>query len=227
MHQTKLVVNAVIFDMDGLMLDTERIAQEAWQQAGAEWGYDIPDEVYLQAIGRTAADTADIMIAAYGSDFPFDAMYARKQALLHKVIEQGNVPTKPGLFELLDWLDACGLPKAVATSTARAVAEIKLSTTELQERFPVVVCGDEVEHGKPAPDIFLKAAAGLGIDPSRCLVLEDSESGTRAAHAAGMIPIIVPDLKQPSDEVRGLAYQVVDDLHEVRALIQNFLDRPT
>lgn len=212
-------IRAVIFDMDGLMLDSERIAQEAWQQAGREWGYDIPAEVYLHAVGRTAADTATIMRSAYGDDFPFDEMYARKQALLYQFIERGQISVKPGLFELLDLIEAQQKVKAVATSTDRKVALLKLTTSNLIDRFPVIVCGDEVERGKPAPDIYLQAAAKIDVMPGHCLVLEDSESGTKAAHAAGMIPVIVPDLKQPAAEIASLAHAVVDSLVDVTSML--------
>lgn len=216
---TNLAIEAVIFDMDGLMIDTERIAQKAWQQVGDEWGYTFSDDVYMQAIGRTKEDTGILFKEAYGESFPFAEMYAQKQALLHEAVLHGEIPIKAGLVELLDWLEAAQMPKAVATSTARPTATIKLRKTGLIDRFPVTVCGDEIVNGKPAPDIYLKAAAGLGIDPSKCLVLEDSEAGTLAAYTAGMTPIIVPDMKQPSAEARTIAYAVVESLHDVVTLL--------
>lgn len=216
---TQPTIKAVIFDMDGLMLDTERIAQQMWQQTGRENGFEIDDELYLGAIGRTAKDTSMIFREKFGEDFPFESMYERKQALLHEAITNDAIPVKTGLYELLDLLEERKIPKAVATSTARKTAVVKLSKTALIDRFPVIVCGDEVENGKPAPDIFLKAAAGLGIVPAHCLVLEDSESGIKAAHAGGMIPVNVPDMKQPSDEVRQIAYRVIDSLYDVRSLL--------
>ncbi|MEM7533241.1 MAG: HAD family phosphatase [Chloroflexota bacterium] len=216
----KLNIQAVIFDMDGLMIDTERIAQQAWQQVGAEWGYTFSDDVYLQAIGRTKEDTGVLFKEAYGVSFPFEEMYAQKQALLHDAVHYGEIPIKDGLLDLLDWLEAQHIPKAVATSTARPTATIKLQKTGLIDRFPVTVCGDEIANGKPAPDIYLKAAIGLGIEPATCLVLEDSEPGTHSAHAAGMIPITVPDMKLPSAETRSIAYAVVDSLHDVLDILK-------
>lgn len=218
MSETQPTIEAVIFDMDGLMLDTERIAQEMWQQAGREWGFDIPSSVYLEAVGRTAADTGIIFRKEFGQNFPFEAMYRRKQELLHAAIADGCIPVKVGVFELLDLLERRQIPKAVATSTARSLACLKLRSAGLMDRFSVIVCGDEVTHGKPAPDIFLAAAEKLGVAPSVTLVLEDSEAGTKAAFRAGMIPLIVPDLKAPSEEVKRLAYRVVDSLDEVSAI---------
>ncbi len=216
-------IRAVLFDMDGLMLDTERIAQRAWQRAGAQRGYDFPSDVYLQAVGRTKADTAVVFKQAYGDDFPFQELYARKQAFYYEMLESEPIPIKAGLIDLLDRIDELGLSKAVATSTARPSALKKLTLTGLIERFTTIVGGDEVVNGKPAPDIFLTAAQRLGIAPAHCLVLEDSEAGIRAAHAAGMTPVMVPDLKQPSDDVRGLAHMVAHSLTDVRMQFTQFI----
>jgi len=216
---TERAITAVICDMDGLMLDTERLAQRAWRRAAAEWDYDLPDDVFLAAVGRTAADTGTIFRANYGADFPFDAMYARKQELLHMLIETEGIPTKPGLFALLDRIEAAGLRKAVATSTARALAEKKLKQAGLLARFETMVCGDEIANGKPEPDIFLAVATALNVPPAQCMVLEDSEAGIRAAHAAGMIPVWVPDLKPPTADARPLAYRVCTGLDEVAQLL--------
>jgi HAD superfamily hydrolase (TIGR01509 family) len=212
-------IQAIIFDMDGLMLDTERLAQAAWQRAGAELGYDLPDEIYLLAVGRTAQATEEIFRGHFGADSPFAEIYARKQQYYHDAIEQGLVPLKAGLLELLDLIDELGLPKAVATSTARPLAEQKLRATGLLNRFPFIVCGNEVPNGKPAPDIFLAAAAKLEIAPAHCLVLEDSPAGIRAAHAAGMRAVHIPDLVPSSAEIAALAFHVAADLHAVPALV--------
>lgn len=210
---------AILFDMDGLMIDTERMAQRAWQQAGAEFGFTLPAALYLQAVGRTAPATEALFRAGLGADFPFAAVYARKQHYLYTAIEEEGIPTKPGLLELLDRVERREIAKAVATSTARVLAIKKLTAAKLLRRFDTMVCGDEVAQGKPAPDIFLAAAAKLGVAPAHCLVLEDSSAGIQAAHAAGMRAIWVPDLIQPSPAITPLAYSVVRDLHEVRQLL--------
>lgn len=212
-------IAAILFDMDGLMIDTERMAQRAWQRAGAEFGFTLPDELYLQAVGRTAKATEALFRAGLGVDFPFEAVYARKQHYLYTAIEEEGIPIKAGLPELLDLVDHRGIAKAVATSTARGLAIKKLTAARLLHCFETMVCGDEVAQGKPAPDIFLAAAAKLGVAPANCIVLEDSSAGIQAAHAAGMRAVWVPDLIQPSPAITPLAYCVARDLHQVRQLL--------
>lgn len=212
-------ITAVIFDMDGLMIDTERMAQRAWQRAGAEFGFTLPDALYLQAVGRTAKSTAELFRAGMGATFPFEAVYERKQHYLYSAIEEEGIPTKAGLLELLALVEQQGLAKAVATSTARVLAIKKLTAAGLLPYFDTMVCGDEVTHGKPAPDIFLAAAAKLDVAPEYCVVLEDSSAGIKAAHAAGMRAIWVPDLIQPTPDLTPLAFRVLGDLYEVVALL--------
>jgi len=130
-------IQAVIFDMDGLMIDTERIAQRAWQIAGKEGSYEIDDVTYVQAIGRTRDDTKHLFLAAFGSDFPFDDLYERKQQIMYELIDTEGIPTMPGLFELYDLIDELGIAKAVATSTARPTAIKKLTIVNALERFEV------------------------------------------------------------------------------------------
>jgi HAD superfamily hydrolase (TIGR01509 family) len=214
---------AVIFDMDGLMLDTEMLAREAWFNTMHTFGIDLTDAVYLQVLGTTGAHTRHIFQEAYGAEIPIDAMYAHKQQYIDNAIVQGRIAAKPGLVALLDWLDAHHIPKAVGSSTVRELVLKKLAVAGVCDRFNVIVGGDEVQHGKPAPDIFLKCAELLRVPPAQCVVLEDSDNGARAAHAAGMRCIIVPDLKPPADEVRPLADAVVASLDEAGSVINDWL----
>jgi beta-phosphoglucomutase family hydrolase len=213
-------MRAVIFDMDGLMLDTESLAREAWFQTMREFGYPLTDDIYLQVLGTTGARTRRIFQEAFGDDIPVEAMYARKQALLEQAIEAGQVVVKPGLLTLLDQLDAWRTPKAVGSSTANALVLKKLGAVGLAERFDVIVGGDEVANGKPAPDIFLEAARRLAVAPDGCVVLEDSDNGVRAAHAAGMRAIMVPDLKPPANDVIPLANRVVPTLADAAVVLR-------
>lgn len=210
---------AVIFDMDGLMLDTERIYHRTWQRAGHELGYSISDAFMLSTIGRTFPDCYRLLVETYGPDFPLAAFQARWPARWHEDVARNGVPQKPGLIALLDWLDAQAIPKAVATSTTRDEAHFTLRAGGIADRFAVVVTGDEVAHGKPAPDIYLLAAARLGVTPTRCVALEDSDAGVLSAAAAGMVAMMVPDTKQPSPEAATQATHVVTTLHEVTRLL--------
>jgi HAD superfamily hydrolase (TIGR01509 family) len=212
-------IKAFIFDMDGLMLDTERIAERAWTMAMAERGYLYTSEINLKVIGRTLVDTKLIFGEVFGAGLPFDEIYQRKLRYSNHIISQEGIPIKPGLVDLLAELKIRGYQVAVGSSTERETLIKKLSLVGLIDQFGVIVCGDEVESGKPAPDIFLEAARRLGVSPQACVVLEDSENGIKAAHAAGMVPIMVPDLKPPTEEMEGMAYRILNSLAEVIDLI--------
>lgn len=217
-------IGAVIFDMDGLMLDTERLARAAWDRAMADWGYAIPDEVYYQLIGRTVPDVGTILRARLAKGLPFEEIAKRKQEYLDQEIVQHGIPVKPGLFELLDWLDRVHLKKAVASSTFRELTLVKLRRAGLQDRFDAIVGGDEIRRGKPAPDVFLAVARKLAAPADRCVVLEDSEPGVQAANAAGMISVMVPDGKPPSAAAAARAYRVFPSLVEVKVFLEQSSD---
>ena len=205
---------AVIFDMDGLMIDTERLALKAWQLAGADFGFPISDDIFITMIGRNRWDSDRILVEIFGSDFPVDAVRKKYRTYLDGWIDEGKLAVKSGLLDLLGFLDRISMPTAVATSTEYERAIHKLSLTNLLEHFPVVIAGDQVEKGKPAPDIFLAAAARLDILPEDCLVLEDSDAGIQAAYKAGMTPVMIPDMKPPSDKSLGFAHRIFGGLGE-------------
>ena len=205
-------IEAVIFDMDGLMFDTERLSQESWRLAGNDLGLVVPTSVTLRVIGHVIGDIRVILREEMGPYFPVKAMLSRANEHYQRLIEEKPFPIKPGLIELLDFLEAMGLKTAVATSSHSTNAEKKLRAGGVRGRFPTVVSGDQVANGKPAPDIFLEAARRQGVDPSKCIVLEDSEMGIRGACAAGMRAIMVPDLIMPNDEMRHLTTDIFPSL---------------
>jgi HAD superfamily hydrolase (TIGR01509 family) len=211
-------VNAVIFDMDGLMFDTERLARDAWKRAMAEHGYALDDEVYLTAVGRTVEGACGVFVDAFGPDLPIADVEAAKARYLRDMLAPGP-PLKPGLLTLLDGLEALRLPLAVASATARSEVERRLAGAGLLQRFAVVAGGDEVARGKPAPDLFLLAAERLGASPADCVVFEDSEAGVNAAAAAGMTVVVVPDLVEPSPGARALAEAVLPSLAEALEVV--------
>jgi HAD superfamily hydrolase (TIGR01509 family) len=217
----KLRLEAVIFDMDGLLIDTETLVRVTWRQAATDCGLDLDDALFLSLVGRTRRDTHEILQSAFGDDFALDTFVARCTARWEACIAETGIPLKPGARELLDRLDEIDMPRAVATSTGREGAVRSLELAGVLDRFPHLVTGDQVERGKPAPDIFLRAASLLGVEPARCLVLEDSPYGVMAAHAAGMVPVMVPDLVAPTDEIARLAYAVLGSLDEVWPIIRS------
>jgi HAD superfamily hydrolase (TIGR01509 family) len=213
MERVIVQLKAVIFDMDGLMLDTEPIYRMACQTAVAELGYTISDELYLTFIGRKDTECEAILRQMWGDAFPIAQCRERVAQLWQHHVQTQGIAFKPGLFELLSLLEEQYILKAVATSTERQQALHCLGT--LADRFAAIVTGDEVQRGKPAPDIFLLAAERLQVAPEDCLVLEDSETGIAAAHAANMIAIMVPDLKQPQSPT----FHVCPSLLDVRELL--------
>ena len=207
--------SAVIFDMDGLMLDTEPLAARAWGDAAAALGVEFDMALALSMVGRNFGDCSAIVRTHYGADYPVDALLGRWHATYDRIVERDGLALKPGVNELLDWLDDHAIRRAVATSTRRERARTKLARTALLPRFQDIVGGDEVARGKPAPDIYAEAARRLGADAGECLVLEDSEPGVRGALAAGMMPIMVPDLHAPAADLLALDLLVLPTLHEV------------
>jgi HAD superfamily hydrolase (TIGR01509 family) len=210
---------AVIFDMDGVILDSQGLALKAWARAVADLGYCLTEDLNLELVGRNVPDSNAILQRALGPAFPVEAARRAAREFFAELTPATGVPLKPGVEQFLDFLESKGVRKAVATSTPRPACVRHLQHWKLLDRFSVVVCGDEVPSGKPAPDIFLQAARLLNVQPADCVVIEDSFAGIRAAHAAAMIPIMVPDLKAPDDTIRGLAYRVVRNLDEAREVI--------
>ena len=209
---------AIIFDMDGLMLDTEIIYHRAWQNAAADLGYTLDDDFLHSLIGIRVEECEEMLQITVDPTFPLDAFRQRWGQRWREIAETEGIVRKPGLLELLNLLENQGIPKAVATSSTQAEAEYNLTVSHLRSRFPVVVSGDQVRHGKPAPDLFLAAARRLGVDPTRCIAFEDSNAGVIAASAAGMSTYIVPDLVQPSTDARVQAAGVFSSLHQALAL---------
>ena len=216
-------IEAVIFDMDGLMLDTEPLYKAAWQQACAELGYELDDRGYADLIGLREQESEQELIERFGPGFPLTAFRRRWPELFHERAGTDGIPVKSGLIELLSLLEERGIARAVATSSHQRYADATLGLTGLAPRFAVVVAGDHVRRAKPAPDIYLEAARRLGAVPSRCIALEDSDRGLLAAQRAGMIPLLIPDLEPPSPEARAAAYRVLPSLHEAREVIAGLM----
>jgi HAD superfamily hydrolase (TIGR01509 family) len=210
---------AVIFDMDGLLLDSEPLYRVTWKAAASSLGFPIDDVLYERFVGRGNVEAEKILREHFGNEFPLAAFHARWSRDFADSIAAKPIPPKAGAIELLDFLDTRAIPKALATSSPRVLALRCLS--DLASHFVALAFGDEVSHSKPAPDLFLLASRRLGIAPADCLVLEDSEAGVRAARAAGMEVVMVPDLVAPSAEVASMATRVCETLHEVAIILSH------
>ncbi len=213
---------AILFDMDGLMLDSECLYQAAWQTAARELGYTLDTAVYLSLVGQSNATAAAAFTAIFGSDFPVADFNDRWHARWQELVRSQGIVLKPGLLALLDWLEQQTVPKAVGTSSDLAEAHLCLSIAGIRDRFAAIVTVDQVAAGKPAPDIFLEAAHRLDIKPANCLVLEDSNAGVQAAQSAGMPVVMVPDLQSPNEASKAIALAIFSSLHEVKAWLKQY-----
>jgi HAD superfamily hydrolase (TIGR01509 family) len=211
-------VHAVVFDMDGLLVDTETLCRDAMMQEAEAMGLELPLEVFLGMVGTSSVRSEEMLLDHFGPDFPLEAFHQGWFGRYHGMVEAGIV-LKDGVLELLDHLDAEGLKRAIATSSSHQSVDRNLGQHALKDRFQAVIARGDYQRGKPEPDPFLKAAAALEADPAHCLALEDSHNGVRAAHGAGMMTVMVPDLLAPTDEMHALCVRIVDTLHEVPDLI--------
>ena len=209
----------VLFDMDGLLLDSERLARDAFVRACEDHGYAADLVTYQQCIGSTYDKTRELIMAAYGADFPYEAIDERWSHHYHARLAKGPVPLKDGALALLTHLSVREVPMVLVTSTRRATAEEKLEATGLIRFFASLICGGETERGKPDPDPYLAGATRLELEPGRCWAVEDSANGVRAAVSAGCTVFQVPDLVAPTAELEQLGHQIVESLHEVQAAL--------
>ncbi|MDR1443641.1 MAG: HAD family phosphatase [Treponema sp.] len=211
---------AVIFDMDGLLLDTEQPVKDLWLKAARNRGWEIRTETVLRTIGVDEKTSRNIMREECGPDFPYQEIREELRRLITETAERDGIRWRPGLPVILDRLEGLKIPYGLATSTARETALWKLEKAGLPAgRFRVIVCGDEVEQGKPAPDIFLRAAELLGAAPGDCLGFEDSPAGLRALAAAGIPSVFIKDLLEPPAEVLAAVWRRCTDLAEAASLI--------
>jgi len=210
--------HAVIFDMDGLLFDTEALYQQAYAEAAKQGGYDVSVDTIRLTIGLPWVRGRGLLLQQLGERFPIDDYYSRMTDRFAE-LSAAELRLKPGVLELLDLLDELDLPRCIATSSAHETVQDHLSAHDLTHRFHAVIGHGDYRNSKPAPDPYLVAAERLAVQAGFCLALEDSHSGVRSASAAGMMTIMVPDLVPPTDEIRALCLCVAESLHDVTALV--------
>ena len=204
---------AVICDMDGLLVDSERMERRVWQGAAADHRVELDDERFLSFVGHSADECDRLLTVYYGADFDVNAFRATCRRRMDALVASEGVPLRPGAREWLRFIGEHDLPLALATSIAPEMVPERLG--ELLPLFRVVVTRADVARGKPHPDLYLEAARRLGVDPAGCLAVEDSPAGTRSALAAGMRVAVVPDLVAPPTDLADLAIGVYPSLHDL------------
>lgn len=216
--------NTVIFDMDGVIFDSEQIVLNSWKKVADEYGLENIETVMKQCIGLNYQAASEVFTKAYDGKYDFDFLKPKTSAYYYEHVEKYGLPVKAGVEELLICLKERGYKTAVASSTRIAVVEKEIADAGLTKYFEKLVGGDMIQRSKPAPDIFLEAARVLDAKAEECFVIEDSYNGIRAAHAASMTPLMVPDLLPPTEEMKQLAEAIFNNLLEVKTYITTNFD---
>ncbi len=205
-------VRGVVFDMDGVLFDSESLVLQSWEIVAAR--HEIPEiqTICRRCLGTNADAAKQMFLSYYGADFPYDTYKAEMSQEFWKGVEMGKMALKPGVREILDFLQTAHIPTAIASSTRTAVIQRELALFDLTDLFQKIIGGDQVRHSKPHPEIYQKACAALKIPPADAVAIEDSYNGIRSAHAAGMQAIMIPDLLPPTAEILPLTSGVYPDL---------------
>ena len=212
-------IKAVLFDMDGVIFDTERVYLEDWTKVFEKYGYNMIKEVYISVMGSGRNNVKDVFRNKFGQELPIEEMYIEKDALLFEAIESNKIPLKEGVIEILDFLGNNGYKMGLATSAKRARLDKQLKSASIENKFDTTVSGEDVVNSKPNPDIFLKAAEKLSVRPEECIVIEDSPAGIRAAYNAGMMGLHVEDLKEADEDILKHCYKNFKNLIEIHKFI--------
>ena len=214
------MAECVIFDMDGVLFDSERLYGRAWRQVGARHGLSDMEETISRCIGRNGPDICALLVSEYGRVFDAAAFTREVSGAFREIADCEGLPLKPGVMEILGWLRDKGRKVALCTSSGKSSTARNLEDTGLSQYFDTVITGDMVKNGKPAPDIYRLAGEALGAQPERCFAVEDSPNGVLSAHGAGMKVILVPDIAEIPAEVGKLAFKTFVSLHEVKSFFE-------
>ena len=209
-----------VFDADGTLFDTERLALEVWLGVAREWDAPEVEAHYLELVGRNREGIVALLRQVTPPDFPLDDFLLECSRRSREKLRREGVPVKEGAREILEFLSGKGLPLALATSSGANTTRYKLENSGLDRYFQAVVTGDMVLHGKPDPEIYLNACRTIGADPARTLGVEDSKNGVLSAHGAGLMTALVPDLIPPTPEMEGAAFGVFDSLNRLRDCLE-------
>lgn len=209
-------IKGVLFDMDGVIFDTEKAYLETWTKVFKSYGYDLKRETYISIMGTGRDNAVRTFKEALGNDIPMEDMYKDKDRILKEIIESGSVPLKPGAVEILTYLRENNIKTALATSARMWRAETQLKMSGIKDMFDKITCGDEIKNLKPDPDIFLKSAQKLALNPDECIVIEDSPAGIQAAFNAGMYGIHVEDLKEADATIKKYCQANFKNLMEIK-----------
>ena len=212
-------MKAVIFDMDGVIFDSEKAVFGLWKELSDKYGFPDIEEVYMRTVGVNSKSTRKIFFDHYGPDFPFDEYLKEESQMYHSRYDDGRLPLKPDIGSVLEYIKNKGYKAAIASSTRAELVERQIENAGLRKYFDVIVGGDMVTRSKPHPDIFLEAAERLGAIPEETYVIEDSFNGIRAANAGGFIPVMVPDMLPPDAEMKTKARFIFDTLKEVESIL--------
>ena len=210
--------DAFIFDLDGLLLDTESYSMKAFQDTAEAYGLEDKLDLFLSLVGTNEVTHRQRLAETLEPEIDSTTFRNDWTERFLQAIKQKPPGLLPGVTEMLDWLVSENIKRAVATSSRTVDGEKKLKNAGIRDYFSIVICGDQVEHSKPAPDIYLKAGADLGADMQRSIGLEDSANGVRAAHAAGLNVIQIPNLVPPAAELKALDFKVCESMHDVLSL---------
>lgn len=205
----------IVFDMDGVLFDTESLCMDGWMQIAKKSGIEGMDEVAKQCIGLNGNDTRQFVLQHYGPDFAYDDFREKVSQWVWGYIERNGLPMKPGVYKILSYLEKSGCQLGLASSTRYSSVMSHLKQAAIVDYFSVIVTGDMIEHSKPQPDIYLLACRKLGVDPKDVYAIEDSPNGIRAAYSAGMKAIMVPDMIEPDCEMEEKSFLICNDLMEV------------
>lgn len=221
MNSTNLQHPALVFDMDGVILDTESLVRRCWHLLAPEYGLDAGDldQVFLSTVGTTHMYTGEILRTHYGADFPSEQFNSHVSRTFHAIADTDGIPVKPGVRALLDWAKNAGFRIGLASSTREVTIRRELEHAQLYHCFDHVIGGDRIARSKPYPDIYEAACRALAVLPADAFAIEDSYNGIRAAAAAGMRPVMVPDLLPPTDEMRTLCHSIFPDLAAFRSFL--------